>query len=150
MARGNAGRNTDPAEDAPKETDESQGSESGSDVAPSPPDAPASDAVVVEAPGTVVAEPLKLAPDAWARRLGHVGKVSGLTINKKPVPAPFSWRHAAADQIHGWSLHKQHTTTPLTLLQGDYEAALKAAEKPDKDGNYQPHPAALSQFRRGN
>lgn len=88
-------------------------------------------------------------PEGWAKKLGKLGKAPGIEINKKPVPAAFSWDHAAADQIHGWSMHGQHSAEAFVLTQGDYEAALLAAAKPDPSGNYLPHSGALSPFKRG-
>lgn len=87
-------------------------------------------------------------PEYWARKLGHVAKkASPLDVNGKRRPLHFDAAHAAADQLHGWSLHKQHTTEPLVLSQSDYEAALSAALSP-KGRHYVPHTGALSKFAK--
>lgn len=117
-----------------------------SETPPSPPEAPSEEAPAVSAP--VDAGPALDEPKNWAKKLGKVGKDPKVSINKKPRPAAFSWDHAAADQIHGWSLHDQHSATPLTITRAAYEAALVKAGNPDERGNYAPHPEALSPFKR--
>lgn len=105
-----------------------------------PPDAPASDKPAEKQEPTT--------PEYWARKLGHVAKkASPLDVNGKRRPLHFDAAHAAADQLHGWSLHKQHTTDPLVLSQSDYEAALSAALSP-KGRHYVPHTGALSKFAK--
>jgi pyruvate dehydrogenase E2 component (dihydrolipoamide acetyltransferase) len=111
--------------------------------------------------------PEQLTPAAWAAKLGHARKASPLLVSTKdsrepkPGPARFSPQHAAADQLHGWSAHKQHTADELVITRKAYEAALAAALTPvaptDEDGKptgapkYRPHAAALSPFcPRGN
>lgn len=140
-----------PAEDgaaAPTATETpSEATSNGGEQAPSG-DAGESGKPAKEEPAAE-AGPEKRAPEQWAKRLGKVGKNPGVEINKKARPAPLSWDHAAADQIHGWSLHGQHTTEPLLLERADYEAALEKAKAPDAKGEYQPHPGALSPFKRG-
>jgi hypothetical protein len=106
-------------------------------------------------------------PEEWARATGHVGKSSPLSLSNRTSKVPqsrgdrFDAQHSAADQLHGWSAHKQHTADKFELSREAYEAALAAALKPvastDKDGKptgapkYRPHAAALSPFcTRGN
>lgn len=113
----------------------------------------ASDAGVSEMQGGEVQEgaarprpvPERRTPEEWAQALGYVGKRSSLTINGQRRPTPFQWQHAAADQLHGWSLHKQHTVELFKLTRAAYEAALQAASKPS-GRTYQAHSAALSPF----
>lgn len=93
-------------------------------------------------------KPEPTTPEYWALKLGHVAKkASPLDVNGKRRPLHFDAAHAAADQLHGWSLHKQHTTEPLVLSQSDYEAALSAALSP-KGRHYVPHTGALSKFAK--
>jgi hypothetical protein len=41
----------------------------------------------------------------------------------------YTWQHNAAAQLHGWTLHEQHSAEPLRLTKDEYEAALKAASE---------------------
>src|SRR5690606_16040954 len=119
---------------------EKPGAGNGPPPGDAPPDAPASDKPAEEQ------EPATR--EYWARKLGHVAKkASPLDVNGKRRPLHFDTAHAAADQLHGWSLHKQHTTEPLVLSQSDYEAALSAALSP-KGRHYVPHTGALSKFAK--
>jgi len=111
--------------------------------------------------------PEQLTPAAWAAKLGHARKASPLLVSTKDSrtpkagPARFSVQHTVADQLHGWSAHKQNTADELVITREAYEGALLAASKPvapqDADGKptgapkYRPHVAALSPFcPRGN
>jgi hypothetical protein len=114
-------------------------------------DAAAAPAQDPPAPGALAApsaEPLLLTPVEWAKRLGKVGRDPGLRVNGKARPAPLSWDHAAADQLHGWTEHDQHSATPLKIRKEPYLEALKAAAKPDSTGRYVPEPHALSPYKR--
>ena len=55
-----------------------------------------------------------------------------------------AWKHAAASALHGWKEHAHHENRPMELSAEDYAAALKAVEAPNAQGEYVPHPAALS------
>jgi hypothetical protein len=79
----------------------------------------------------VPSEPALEEPLTWAKKLGKFGKDPKFSVNKKPRQAAPSWDHAAADQIHGWSLHAQHSATPLRITKEAYLAALVAAGEPD-------------------
>lgn len=91
----------------------------------------------------------KATPLVWAKKLGKFGKDPKLSVNGKPRPAPVSWDHAVADQVHGWTEHGQHSADPLRITREAYEAALQAARTPDDHGNYSAHVAAKSQYKRG-
>jgi len=42
----------------------------------------------------------------------------------------YKWQHRVADQLHGWTVHNyHHQADPVTLLDADYLAALRAAEQ---------------------
>ena len=112
----------------------------GGETPPPPAGAPAQ--------ATAPAEPLLLTPEEWAKRLGKVGRDPGLSVNKRARPAPFSWDHAAADQVHGWSEHTQHSADPLKISRDAYQGALAAAAKPDQSGEYRPHEPAISPYKR--
>jgi hypothetical protein len=51
------------------------------------------------------------------------------------------WKHAVAEQLHGWGAHEHHAGKPLQLTEADYQAALAAAE-----GGSEPHAGALSEY----
>jgi hypothetical protein len=50
----------------------------------------------------------------------------------------------AAEALHGWSSHVQHTASPLHITREAFDEAIKAAKTANKDGTYTPHPAALA------
>jgi hypothetical protein len=55
-----------------------------------------------------------------------------------------SWQHESASMLHGWAEHLHHTGKPIEISRADYLAALEAATKTDKVGEYLPHQPALS------
>ncbi len=78
------------------------------------------------------------APEEWAAQaFPPVGA-------KRDRNHPSLWQHAAAAALHGWAEHAHHAGAPMRLSAEDYFAALVAASEPDTQGNYRPHPGALS------
>lgn|SRR5690606_17674249 len=94
-------------------------------------------------PVAPAAQPELLTPAEWAERLGLIAKGNPLVPQ---VPTFADWRHAVADQLHGWSAHAyHHQAKPFRISREDYEAALKAAaEYPCCP----PHHAALPESQR--
>nr|PZN62467.1 MAG: hypothetical protein DIU58_12345 [Sphaerobacter thermophilus] len=93
--------------------------------------------------GAPAAPPELLTPAEWAERLGLIRKGNPLVPQ---VPTHADWRHAVADQLHGWSAHAyHHQSKPFRISREDYDAALLAAAA------YPccpPHPAALPESQR--
>lgn len=79
-----------------------------------------------DAPSVAAApEPEKRTPHEWAERLGQYKKAHP---HMPQLRSHYGWKHAAADSLHGWSLHAHHyQADPLLLTQADYLAALDAA-----------------------
>jgi len=77
-------------------------------------------------------------PQAWADKLGKVGKLS------VPRGQPYfkDYRHGMARNIHGWAAFEYHEGGPLLLTLADYQAALKVAEK----FPYLPHKPAMTKY----
>lgn len=50
----------------------------------------------------------------------------------------------AAETLHGWSSHQNHTADDFTITADDFKAAIEAAKVADKAGNYSPHKPALA------
>jgi len=74
-------------------------------------------------------------------------------MNKTPtrwraVCQPEAWQHAAADALHGWSLHVHHAGGEIELTRAAYEGALEAATTSDSRGDYIPHEPAMSPHKR--
>jgi len=92
------------------------------------------------------AEP-KRAPEYWARQLGQLMQVKLLSGQRATVPRP---KHAAADALHGWTLHAEQAPEHLIMTRADYEAALVAAARtvPCVDGrsHYVPFGPAASEY----
>lgn len=93
-------------------------------------------------------DPSSATPEEHARALGELLRQERepIRINgRKPGPL-FSWRHAAAAQLHGWNHHVLHDAEPLKITQDAYKAALQAVEAPvahvvAKDGKRRVHDA---------
>lgn len=88
-------------------------------------------------------------PEEHARALGHAQDVQEpfrMGGGRPGMKQSFSWKHGAAAQLHGWNAHKLHSAEPFKISRADYEAALDAATDADGDGEYTPHPAALSEY----
>lgn len=73
-------------------------------------------------------------PEQWAA----LGTLS-LPADSPITEAERSWRHRAADALHGWSRHEQHEGSPMQLARVDYLAALTAVgtsviRELDRDG----------------
>lgn len=86
---------------------------------------------VVAMPAERAAEPPKALP-------------ADVAVHAAQLAPGDAWKHAAAAALHRWVEHAHHTGRPMVLSAEDYAAALKAAEGPDKTGNYAPHAPALS------
>ena len=85
---------------------------------------------------------LRLSPDEWAPR-------KGMIVTPRFGEAAPHWKHACADVLYGWTLHRHHyADKPLLLSESDYVAALDAAaEYPATPA----HEAAFSPVvKRGN
>lgn len=68
------------------------------------------------------------------------GRAAGLVLpdgRRKP-------EFRAAETLHGWSSHVQHTASPLYITREAFDAAINAAQTADKTGSYTPHQAALA------
>jgi hypothetical protein len=83
-------------------------------------------------------------PREHAIALGHV-KPSAISLAGKSVDAR-SADYCAAEFIHGWAMHNQHSATPLRISLEDYQGAIKSAQTADEAGNYTPHAPACSPF----
>lgn len=56
--------------------------------------------------------------------------------------------YRAAETLHGWSSHEQHTAEPLLLTRDAFLAAIVAAHEPCARGQYTPHTPALAPHLR--
>jgi len=113
-----------------------------------------SGAVMTEAELALATGNATPAPNGFDRFSG-VGStvIQSLDENGKRVFYRASAAHAAAAQLHGWNEHD--VSDPVRLTMRDYQAALKAAEKPVRSRDpqkshkcfYEPHPGAMSPHR---
>jgi hypothetical protein len=77
----------------------------------------------------------------------EVVKVGPKGSNPTPgVRSLYSWDHAAAAVLHGWTLHEYHAGAAIQITRAAYESALAAASAPDASGRYVAHPAARSPY----
>lgn len=105
---------------------------------------PDEDAAPDEAPAGTPA-PVTRTPEQWAREF--------FPTSERGRAHHDSWKHGAAQGLHGWDMHRHHAGAPMQLLREDYQAAIFAAETlvevHDAGAElpihtYVPHPAALS------
>lgn len=94
----------------------------------------------------VSAEPMTL--DELARATGNIVAINPLAaVLSGETREPYTGRHLAAAQLHGWAHHATATAEPLTLKLGDYLKALDAADGPPKGARVcVPHAGACSPF----
>jgi hypothetical protein len=86
--------------------------------------------------------PKRLPPNDWAKARGYLLSPN-VTANEVLGTGPhWDWKHAAADAMHGWKHHEFHAGAPLLLTAEDYDAAIKAATKPE--GHPEQHAPAVS------
>jgi hypothetical protein len=83
-------------------------------------------------------------PREHAIALRHV-KPSAISLAGRAVDARDGY-YCAAEYIHGWATHNQHSATPLRISLEDYKGAIKAAQTADEAGGYTPHAPACSPF----
>jgi hypothetical protein len=95
-------------------------------------------------------DPSSATPEAHGLALGLIRATRRSTVFNKqnsPIRSP---AYRAAEVLHGWSVAHLHSATPLLLSVDDFQAAIKATEKPDARGVYTPHAPALAPHLRGN
>lgn len=90
-----------------------------------------------------VKAPTDLTPAQWAPLTEHTMTIKRLNGKREKRPDA---EHAAADALHGWSVHVYHDKkNPLMVKKDDYLKAIEAAKRPPEgERSYEPHPAALS------
>ena len=88
--------------------------------------------------------PKGLTPWEHGRLTGHVR--DGRTVFAGQDPEPIrSPEFRAAEVLHGWSAHSQHTASPLYITREAFESAIEAAKNAnEKTGRYTPHAEALA------
>lgn len=95
-------------------------------------------------------DPKSATPEAHGVALGLIRTTRRSTVfnqQNAPIRSP---DYRAAEVLHGWSVAHLHSATPILMSVEDFQAAIRATEKPDVRGVYTPHESALAPHLRGN
>lgn len=94
------------------------------------------------------------AKDGEKLTLDELARVSGNFVNIPKIVVelsgetrePYSWKHSAAAQLHGWAHHAMATTEPLLISLADYLKALDSIDPPEGERSPVPHAPACSPY----